>query len=233
MTKIVRLISYIILGAFFTSCSSNQVVSSHIFQKRKYTGGFYFAGNKHHLNQSGSLQKTHEQVLKNERTIASNAFNAQTINLDDTPIETTKEIFTKIETENHVVRQKPNNTSKRVNLSMDNEMAKRPDSHLSSPKIARFNDDEGGVSPKATISFFASIFGWLLLIGIIPAAILGLWLVVLAFILMSLILEAVAYFLSDDEKVKSAEIANIISGYYWYFMGTMLTVTLGSILFYL
>lgn len=209
------------------SCSSNhKVVNGQLFQKRKHTKGFYFAGFQKHkksneplkgkksVSEKNTTQKQSQQLgfkaeeYQNEEGVEIDSLVLEEVAMVEFPQTKHKRIFQRFAEVPGLVEKK----SKLRHKSFDEESS------------------DGALQTKAAISFFGSILGWLLLISSIVLLIVTPFNIILSLILLgiSLVIEAFAYYFGGDteDTVKAGSIGHSISVYYWWFMGIILSLFL-------
>lgn len=235
-----RLLLLTLLSGFLlslTSCSGgNKVVSNSFIQKRKHTKGFYFDLVSNQRKSDKKLVVAKEELPSHTDIIHTNKpleikesyhFSPSHVNEGTPSMEKRHfELGTSPKTSTLTSSEK---TELAIETSEFFEEA-------NSLKVNSFSDIDDSYLPfKASLTFFCGILGWLFLVAaiLVPIILSQTWLIGLIILGISMIFELIAFFVGQNIEgaVKAGDIGFALAKYYWWFLGSVLTISLSSLIF--
>lgn len=235
-----RLLLLTLLSGFLLSlisCSGeNKVVSNSIIQKRKHTKGFY-------LDFVSKKRKADTKLIVAKETVP----NHSDIILPIKPLEVKEPAYflqtdahkDLAEMQNRQIEPRMETRTSTEAFSKQTELAQVTSVFIensSKSELHSYSEAEDANIPfKASLTFFCGILGWFFLVAavLVPIILSQTWLIGLIIWGFSMILELIAFFVGQNIEgaVKAGDIGFDLSKYYWWFLGTMLTISLSSLIF--
>jgi hypothetical protein len=240
MMNMKRLLLLTLLSGFLfslASCSSgNKVVGNGFIQKRKHTKGFYLDIVSNKRKSEKKLLVTKEESPNQSDIILPIKLKGREESLSFTPTNANEDIAG--EEKLHFELGSKSRTTAEI-FSEKTELAYDTSElfeEATSPEQSKYSVGEDVDLPfKASLTFFCGILGWFFLAAaiLVPFILSQTWLIGLIILGISMIFELIAFFVGQNIEgaVKAGDIGFDLAKYYWWFLGSVLTISLSSLIF--
>ncbi|MDP4685670.1 MAG: hypothetical protein NWS53_02185 [Salibacteraceae bacterium] len=235
-----RLLLLTLLSGFLLSLAScsggNKVVSNGFIQKRKHTKGFYFdivsnqrKSDKKLLVAKEDATSHSDSTHPNKQLEIKESYTFSASHVKEGSLEMEKRHF-ELGTRPNISTQ---TSSEKTDLAL---VKSKIFEEANSFKLSNYPDSDDADLPfKASVTFFCGILGWFFLVAaiLVPIILSQTWLIGLIILGVSMIFELIAFFVGQNIEgaVKAGDIGFDLAKYYWWFMGSVLTISLSSLIF--
>lgn len=235
-----RLLLLTLLSGFLfslASCSGgNKVVGNGFIQKRKHTKGFYLDIVSNKRKSERKLLVTKEESPNHSDIILPIKLKEREESFSFTPTNAYEDIADAEKL--HFELGSKSRTTAETFTEKTELILETSDlfEEAKSPELSNYSDDEDANLPfKASLTFFCGILGWFFLAAaiLVPIILSQTWLIGLIILGISMIFELIAFFVGQNIEgaVKAGDIGFALAKYYWWFLGSVLTISLSSLIF--